>query len=109
MKEVRLEWLKKEDLRADDILSVISFSEGTEIVQLRRLYSDRCERPSTYRSAYEKNVWKMRAVHYSDSVIASHLGENWDDNIHRGFERVDDFKEWLKDRRWRSNVSKKSC
>ena len=108
MKDVRLEWQKKEDVNADDILSIISWERGLEIAQLRRTYKDKCRKCHYPVSAYSKNVWFLAITHYDDGLVASHLGDDYEKDIHKGFESVYDFRDWMKDRQWRSNVFEKS-
>ncbi len=107
MRDVRFEWLKKEDKTADDVLSMLSMDTGLEIAQLRRLHGDRSDRELGRYSAYAKNVWSFRAVHYDDAEVTSHFGVNWQDEVYRGFANIQEFKDWLDDRRYRDSVSKK--
>ena len=108
MKDVRLEWQKKEDVKADDILSVISWKVGVEIAQLRRTYEDKCRKRHLCAGTYSKNVWYLRITHYDSELIEAHLGADYEKDIHKGFETVYDFKDWMKDRKWRSDVFEKS-
>ena len=104
MKDVRYEWCKKTDREGDDVLSIISWSTGLEIAQLRRLHDFRFWRVN-FPSAYSKNVWSFRATHYSDEELVKHFGENWEQETYRGFQTIIDFKLWLQDRRYKGNVS----
>ena len=103
MKNVCYVWLEKQDKEADDVLSIIG-ETGLEIAQLTRLHDYRfCKKNSA--SAYRYNVWSLRPTHYCDDLITLHLGDGWQNEAHRGFRTIQQFKLWLEDRSNKKYVS----
>ena len=96
MKDVYYVWLEKHDKEADDTLSIIG-ETGLEIAQLTRPHDYRFWRRNSD-CAYRHNVWSLRPTHYCDDLITLHLGGGWQNEAHRGFRTIQQFKLWLEDR-----------
>tara|TARA_R110001583_G_scaffold42963_1_gene136580 strand:- start:102 stop:431 length:330 start_codon:yes stop_codon:yes gene_type:complete len=108
MNQVKYQWLAKKDKKSDDVMSITSLERHLELAQLRRKYEDKCQKSKVRICKYSKNVWFLRISHYDNDFVTSHLGEDWEKEIHKGFETTYDFKEWIRDRQWRQNVFEKS-
>lgn len=86
MKEVRLEWLP-----GTSILQIFPYYKHTHIAELRK-------NKLKYWEHGDLPTWTLHPVSINDDVIYEYFGEKFYNKTCHGFDTVDEFRNWLKEK-----------